>query len=98
MNLEFDAELWRWDARDDSAWFFVSVPPELSGQIREIPRPSRGFGSVKVRVEIGGSRWETSIFPDKASGSYVLPVKKAVRVAEGLDLGDTARVRLDTWD
>ncbi|MDZ8172483.1 DUF1905 domain-containing protein [Microbacterium xanthum] len=98
MNIEFDAELWLWDARNDSSWYFVTVPPGPSEDIREFPRPSRGFGSVKVRVEIGGSRWETSIFPDTSSGCFVLPIKKSVRQAEGLDVGNPTRVRLSTWD
>ena len=76
--------MWRWDARDDASWFFTSVPPELSADIREIPRPYRGFGSVRVRARIGGSEWSTSIFPDSERGAYVLPLKRAVRDAEGL--------------
>ena len=46
----------------------------------------RGFGSVKVTATIGGSRWQTSLFPQK-TGGWFLPVKKTVRLAEGLDFG-----------
>jgi hypothetical protein len=46
----------------------------------------RGFGSVKVTARIGSSRWQTSLFPQKAGG-WFLPVKKPVRLAEGLDFG-----------
>ncbi|WES65701.1 DUF1905 domain-containing protein [Microbacter sp. GSS18] len=98
MIIEFTAEVFLWDARDDASWYFISVPPELSEDIREIPRPQRGFGSVKVRAMIGGSAWATSIFPDKTSGSYVLPLKKAVRDAEGLEAGSNATVRIDVID
>jgi hypothetical protein len=98
MNIEFEAEVFRWDARDDASWYFTSVPPELSEDIREIPRPYRGFGSVRVRARIGGSEWATSIFPDKASGSYVLPLKKAVRDAESLVDGGPVFVHLDILD
>jgi hypothetical protein len=45
-------------------------------------------------VTIGSSRWRTSIFPDKQRATYVLPVKKAVRAAEGLAHGVTADVEL----
>jgi hypothetical protein len=98
MIIEFDAEVWQWDARDDSSWFFVSVPRELSDDIREIPRPARGFGSVRVRASIGGSQWATSIFPSTKEGTYAMPLKRAVRNAEGLSLGDVARVRLEIVD
>jgi hypothetical protein len=96
--FEFDSTVFRWDARDDASWFFATVPPELSEDIREIPRPFRGFGSVRVRARVGGSEWQTSIFPDKQSGSYVLPLKKAVRDAEALADGGPVRVRLEVLD
>lgn len=95
--IEFDGDVFRWEAREDSAWFFTSVPPELSEEIREIPRPYRGFGSVRVRANIGGSEWTTSIFPS-SDGSYVLPLKKAVRGAEGLVDGGPVTVRLEVLD
>ena len=98
MIIEFDGDVFRWDAREDAAWFFTSVPPELSEEIREIPRPYRGFGSVRVRAQVGGSEWTTSIFPSSDSGSYVLPLKKAVRVAEGLVDGGPVTVRLEVLD
>lgn len=98
MIIEFDAEVFRWGGRDDASWYFASVPPELSADIREIPRPHRGFGSVRVRARIGGSEWATSIFPDKATQSYVLPLKKAVRDAEHLAEGGRALVRLEVLD
>ena len=96
--IEFDSEVFRWDAREDSAWFFAGVPPELSAEIREIPRPHRGFGSVRVRARIGDSEWVTSIFPSSQEGSYVLPLKKAVRSAERLVDGGPVSVRLEVLD
>jgi Domain of unknown function (DUF1905). len=94
--VDFEAELWRWDARRDESWIFVSVPPEASEDIRERHHgPRRGFGAVRVRATIGDSTWTTSIFPDSARGCYVLPVKRAVRTAEDLDVGDVATVSLE---
>lgn len=54
----------------------------------------RGFGSVKVTVRLGGSRWQTSLFPQK-NGGWFLPVKKPVRLAEGLDFGDEVAGELE---
>lgn len=96
MIIEFECEVIRWDARDDAAWFFATVPPELSEDIREIPRPYRGFGAVRVRARIGGTEWATSIFP--SDDAYVLPLKKAVRDAESLVEGGPVLVRLDVID
>jgi hypothetical protein len=92
-SCRFTAELWRW--KGDAAWFFVTLPEDTSDAIREVPRPPRGFGSVRVRATIGDSVWTTSVFPDSGSGCYLLPVKKAVRVAQSVDEGDPVDVRLD---
>ena len=85
MRIEFESEVIRWDAREDSSWYFITLPEELSSDIKELPRPPRGFGSLRVRARIGLTSWMTSIFP--GSDGYVLPLKKSVRDAEGLGLG-----------
>lgn len=96
--VEFDAELWVWDARRDESWTFVSLPVEASDEIRDLAAaagPRRGFGSVRVRATIGTTTWATSIFPDSARCAYVLPVKRAVRTAQSIKEGDTARVTVE---
>jgi hypothetical protein len=94
--VEFEAELWRWDARRDDSWTFVSLPPEASEEIRELTEGHhRGFGSVRVRARVGSTSWTTSIFPGSGGGPYVLPVKRAVRQAEHLDVGDRAAVSVE---
>ena len=90
MVIGFSAELWEWSGK--AAWFFVTLPVDDAEDVRELVPDRRGFGSVRVEVELGSSRWKTSIFPDSSSGSYVLPIKKAVRQAEGVDEGDTVDV------
>ncbi|MCT2582171.1 DUF1905 domain-containing protein [Actinophytocola gossypii] len=99
MVIDFDAELWVWDARRNETWTFVRLPVAESEDIRElVGGRARGFGSVRVRVVLGGSVWTTSIFPEGASGCYVLPVKRAVRTAEDLEPGDVARVSVEVVD
>ncbi|MGC5221894.1 DUF1905 domain-containing protein [Micromonospora sp. DT81.3] len=96
MKIEFESEVTHWDARDDSSWYFVHLPEELSNDIKELPRPARGFGSLRVRARIGRTSWATSIFP--GSAGYALPLKKAVRDAEGLELGSVAVVEVELID
>ncbi len=97
MMVDFTSSVFRWDARSE-AWFFVALPAELSEEIREIPRISRGFGSVRVVAMIGRSTWRTSIFPDADRRAYVLPLKRAVRDAEGISDGATITVALEVLD
>ncbi|NMO55125.1 DUF1905 domain-containing protein [Actinoplanes sp. TBRC 11911] len=99
MIVEFTAELWRWTARRDDTWVFVSLPPEESDDIREVVGArSRGFGAVRVRVTIGHTSWKTSIFPSADGGPYALPLKKSVRSSENLDVGDTASITVELLD
>jgi hypothetical protein len=91
----FAAELWLWDARRVDTWTFVTLPEDVSDQIREIAAPGRGFGSVKVRAGVGASSWSTSVFPDKASGCYVLPIKAAVRKKNAVEPGDVIEVTVE---
>ena len=72
------------------------MPTEETADIRELAGDvPRGWGAVKVTARIGPTVWSTSIFPQSAEGPYVLPVKRAVRVEHGLDVGDSVRVRLE---
>jgi len=99
MIVEFESELWIWDAEGKGSWTFVTVPAELSAEIAEFQDgPRRGFGSVRVRPRVGGTEWATSIFPSKTESAYILPVKKAVRDAEHLSPGDLVTVRLEVID
>ncbi|WP_285137923.1 DUF1905 domain-containing protein [Microbacterium sp. lyk4-40-TSB-66] len=97
MIVRFDGDVFRWEARSDSDWYFVALPPELSADIRETQTFRRGFGGVRVEATIGGSIWRTSIFP-QAGEVYVLPLKRAVRDAEGIEPGSTVVVDLFVLD
>jgi hypothetical protein len=93
MTLLFSAELWRWPG--NAAWHFVNVPRETSEKIKKKHGANaRGWGSLPVSVTLGKSKWKTSIFPDKKSGTYLLPVKASVRKAEGVFDKDMVRVEI----
>jgi hypothetical protein len=90
---EFRAPVW--EHAGPGAWHFVSLPEPVADDIADrFAGRAKGFGSIRVDVAVGATRWSTSIFPDTKRGTYVLPVKKAVRVAEGLVDGSVADVRL----
>lgn len=95
MELSYTFSATLWEASGEASWVFVTLPEGVSDEILdEVPRRP-GFGSVKVTATIGATEWSTSLFPSKELGSYILPVKRAVRVAEGLDVGDEARVTVE---
>ena len=101
-GVTFTAELWRWTARKEStdagAWCFVTLPVDLADEVRERAGEPRGFGSVRVRARVGSTTWDTSVFPDAGSGSFVLPVKKAVHTSAGVTEGDLLTVTVSVRD
>ena len=90
-ELRFSGEVWV--APGDAAWHFITVPEEPAEVIRLTSGPRVGFGSVKVQVWVGDSSWSTSVFPDTRH-TYVLPLKRSVRDAEGILAGDAIDVTL----
>ncbi len=62
--------------------------------MRRLEGMARGFGSLKVTATIGETSWRTSIFPSRETG-WMLPVKAAVRKAEGLSEGDEVELILE---
>ena len=78
------------------AWHFAYVDKKQSALIKGRYRgPRRGFGGIRVAVVLGKTKWETSVFPDSRSGTYILPLKIAVRRAEGVQAGDTITYTLE---
>jgi hypothetical protein len=94
MEYRFSGELWEYDG--EASWCFVTLPAELADNIRAEHGPSaKAFGAISVTVTVGNTYWATSLFPDNTLGSYALPVKKAIRKAEGLELGSFVEVQLE---
>ncbi len=84
----------RWTG-EKASWYFVTLTGDVVGEIHYAALGrTRGFGSVRVRATVGGTSWETSLFPHKESGGFVLPVKAAVRKAEALAEGDEVKLTL----
>ncbi len=93
-RVDLTAELCIWTGENGS-WHFITVPEELSGEIRAHGMAIlRGFRSVRVEARIGEVSWRTSVFPLK-SGGYFLPVKAEVRRKADIAAGDEVKVELD---
>lgn len=77
------------------AWYFLTIDGEPADAIRNGAGARRdAWGSVRVTATIGATTFQTSVFPSKQVGGYMLPVKGTVRKAEKLSEGDSVTVTL----
>ena len=66
-------------------WRFLTIPKKTGKEIKEkFAKRAVGWGSIRVSAKIGKTEWKTSIFPDKKSGTYLLPLKTEIRKIERL--------------
>ncbi len=92
------AAIWQWRPEKPSAasWYFATIDGQTSAEIRYAALGrTGGFGSIRVTATLGETTWQTSLFPHKESGRFLLPMKAAVRKAEGVGVGDVVTVRLE---
>lgn len=77
-------------------WQFITIPKNHSKMIsKTYSEMKRGWGSLPVMVTVGKTKWKTSIFPDKKTNTYLLPLKAEVRKKENINLGDTISLTLE---
>ena len=82
-----------WEWRGPSPFYFVSVPEVESAHLEELSSlVTYGWGMIPVEASIGSTQWTTSLFPK--DGLYVVPLKHAVRQAQGIGEGDVVNVHL----
>jgi hypothetical protein len=100
---EYTGPVWLWRAKTADgapkaspvAWHFLTIDGEAAAGIRAVaPGRSAAWGSVYVKVRIGTSSWETSVFPSKEVQGYLLPIKAAIRKKERIAEGDVVTVEL----
>lgn len=95
MNLEFSGEIIYW--RGPSPYHFVMLPEPQAIELQEVAAElTYGWGCIPARGQIGDTSFTTALFPK--DGTFAVPIKVAVRRAEGLELGDVVPVRLEFDD
>jgi hypothetical protein len=91
MHFAFDAEIIYW--RGPAPYFHAPVPPQQAAAIREASRlVSYGWGVIPVEAIVGGVTFTTSLFPK--DGTYLLPLKDAVRKPTGITAGDSIHIEM----
>lgn len=91
FRVDFTGEVVYW--RGPSPYHFVAVPEPALDEVASWTFASYGWGCLPVHGRLGHTDFRTSLFPK--DGGFVVPIKAHVRTAEGVDLGDVVRLRLD---
>ncbi len=79
-----------WRYQGSAPWHFVSLPKKESVEIKkEFAKAARAWGSLAVLATIGKTKWATSVFRDKKSDTYLLPLKSEIRKKLEIAEGDT---------
>ena len=92
MTFTVKGKVWKYPGF--GGWHFFTIGKSISGRIKKLMQGQfRGFGSIRVKSQIGKSEWRTSIFPTK-EGKYILPIKADIRKKEEISIDDIIRVQL----
>lgn len=91
LRLSFHTTIIEW--RGPAPFVFAPLPAEQAAEIERMKRQaSYGWGVIPVQAEIGDVTFATSLFP--RDGTYLLPIKLAVRKQTRLTVGDAIGVRI----
>ncbi|ROR95810.1 uncharacterized protein DUF1905 [Salana multivorans] len=90
MDWTFEAEVVEW--RGPAPFVFARMPVDVSDDVREAARDLVYWGQVPVRARLGGAAFDTALFPK--DDAYLVPLRVAVRRAEGTEVGDVVRIGL----
>ena len=91
MEMAFSGQAIEW--RGPAPHVFVPLPEEESDTIEAMKSMlTYGWGVIPVTAQVGDTEFRTSLFPK--DGVFLLPLKVAVRRAEGIDVGDEVEVRM----
>ena len=91
MEISFSNAVWEW--RGPAPYHFVSVPLEIANEIKQLASAvTYGWGMIPVSGKIGTTSFSTSLWAK--NGTYAVPLKDAVRKAEGISIGDMVSVKL----
>ena len=91
LRLAFETTIIEW--RGPAPFFYAPVPSQHVDEIERVKKhASYGWGVIPVEAEIGGVRFTTSLFPK--DGTYLLPIKDAVRKKTGVTVGDIIDVEM----
>ena len=92
MDFSFTGEVIEW--RGPAPFYFIETPAKIAPEIKAIAADkSYGWGVLHAMVTIKNETFKTALFPKQ--GTYLVPLKNAVRLPLALEVGDKVKVQID---
>lgn len=94
MSYEYSTtgEIFEW--RGPAPFTFVAIDPKQSKEIKSRSAMfTYGWGVLYIHGLLGKTEFSTTLFPK--DGVYYIPIKVAVKKAEGVDLGDKVTIKFN---
>ena len=92
MELRFTNELIEW--RGPAPFYFIPTPAKYTAEFKTIAASkSYGWGVLYANITLPGDYWKTTLMPK--DGSYLIPIKKAIRLQHGFEVGQKIKVTVD---
>lgn len=89
-TYEFTAKVWVYNGL--TPWHFVTLPKKLAAEVRAFHGSlQKNFGTIRVTASVGKTTWQTSVFRDTKSDSYVLPLKAEIRKKAQIEAGQSLK-------
>ena len=93
IQYEFSARVWQHGA--GAGWHFVSLPMEISKEIRaNLKWQEEGWGRLKASAIIENTEWKTAIWFDTKHETYLLPLKASIRKKLNIKLEKDIRIAI----
>ncbi len=95
MKYKAEGKVWLYPS-ENAAWHFVSLPKKLALTLRKKYKDlHKGWSSLPIKVTLGKSMWKTSVFYDKRSETYLLPIKSQIRKKESILAQDKIKFSIE---
>jgi hypothetical protein len=89
-DFELEGPVIKW--RGPAPFYFMVIEEASSEDIKFEAKGLEYWGQVPVVVRIGETEFTTALFPK--DGRYLVPLKEAVRRAEGIEVDHVLTLRL----
>ena len=92
MEFTFTSEVIEW--RGPAPFYFSPTPAKYTAEFKAIAsQKSYGWGVLYANIKLGDEYWKTTLM--QKDGSYLIPVRKVIRLAQNLEVGKKITVTVD---